>query len=298
MAALTTSQLLTSIKTRAMLPDSSNGLTDARLLEMATEELQLELLQLIRSVREEFYVTSKSYAVTANQALYAIPSRASGLVLRDVQLISGTSVRSIEPVAREDVTTTQAGSPSAYYFEHQYVVLYPTPSSTNGDLLRLSYFFRPSALTPVSSAASISAIDVNTNTITVNTVPTSWSTGTEVDFVSKTPPYANVAIDQAITGISGSDITFASLPEDLAVGDYVALAEYSPLAQVPVEFQVILAQMTACRALEALGQLDQLQAAEAKLQRYKQAAINLVSPRNEGSLKKVISNNWTSGGSR
>lgn len=294
MAAYTTSQLLTSIKTRAMLPDSLNGLSDTRLLELATEELQLELLQTIRSVREEFYVTSKDYVITKDHAAYVMPSRASGLVLRDVQIVTSSGVASLNPIAREAATSTTTGIPHSYYFEHNKVIVYPTPASTQ-DVLKLSYFFRPSALALLSASAAIAAIDPLTNIVSVSSIPSAWTTGTVVDFISQQSPYANVAVDYVISSVTGTDITFASLPDGLTIGDYICLAEFSCLPQVPVEFQVVLAQMTACRSLEALGQVDQLQLAEAKLKKYQDAAISFITPRNEGSNKKIVSNNWSNG---
>jgi hypothetical protein len=294
MASYTTTDFLASVRQRGALPtttNSNNVNNTSNLLALATEELHIKLLPLIMSVREEFYVAKKAYSITANQAEYAIPSRASGVVLRDVQMIVGTSIFSLEPVDSEHITTTAVGDPVGYYLEHQNVVLYPTPGST-ADTLRLRYFMRPSRLALTSACAQISAINTGTNTVTVSSVPSTWTTGTSVDFIKATPPYQNPAIDQSITGVSGSDITFASLPSDLAVGDWIALAEYTPIPQVPFEFQPVLAQMTVVKALEAIGDREGAAAAKDDLKTIQQAALMLVTPRVQGSNKKVIGRNW------
>lgn len=291
--AYTTDDLLSSIKSRGMLPDSINGLSSQILLDLATEELQLELMQMILSVREEFYVTKIEYPITAGIDAYRVPSRASGLVLRDTQVVSGTSIKPLNPIASESISTTQSGTPNSYYFQHDSVILYPSPSQTQ-DTLRLRYFWRPSRLALTSACGQITAIDLIGMTVTVSAIPSTWGIGTNLDFVSQTVPYTNVDINYPATDVTNNVITFASIPSTLTIGDWVAPAEYSPIAQVPQEFQVVLAQMACCRALEALGQTDQLQLAEAKLERFKMAAIELISPRNQGKPKKIINNSWSS----
>jgi hypothetical protein len=293
-ASYTTTDFLASVRARGAIPtttNSNNVNNTSNLLALATEELHIKLLPLIMSVREEFYVARKSHTITADQDTYAIPSRASGVVLRDVQIIVGNDIRSLEPVDSERISTTSSGDPEGYYLEHQNVVLYPTPNSTTGTL-RLRYFMRPSRLALTSACAQISAINTSTNTVTVNTVPSSWASTTVVDFIKATPPYQHLAIDQSISSVAGSTITFASLPSDLAVNDWIALAEYTPIPQIPFEFHPVLAQMTVVKALESVGDREGAAAAKRDLDEIKQNAIQLVTPRVQGSNKKVIGRNW------
>ena len=294
MASYTTTDFLASVRQRGSIPtttNTNNVNSTANLLNLATEELHIRLLPLIMSVRAEYYVYPKTYSITANQSDYAIPSRASGLVLRDVQIIEGTSIRSLSEIPTENISTTSTGTVEGYYLEHQNVVLYPTPATTSGTL-KLRYYIRPSRLAATSDCAQITAINTGTNTVTVSSVPSTWTTGTDVDFVSATVPYQCRAIDQDISSVSGSDILFASLPTGLAVGDWVALAEYSPIPQVPFEFLPVLSQMTVVKALESLGDSTGGARAAKDLEQIQANALLLVTPRNHGEPTRVTPTRW------
>jgi hypothetical protein len=292
-ASYTTTNFLSSVRQRGSIPtttNTNNVNSTTNLLSMATEEMHLTLLPMILAAREEYYVATKDHTITADQSAYAIPTRGIGQVLRDVQIVEGTAVRSLPRIEVEDITTTATGTPQAYYLKHDKVVLYPTPGSTTGTL-RLNYFLRPGRLAAVADCAQISAIDTGTNTITVSSIPSSWVTGNDVDLIAGDSPYQYRAIDQDTT-ITGSTIVLSSLPSDLAVGDWVALADYSPIPQVPYEFQPLLAQITVVKALESIGDTEGLKTAKKALEELQRAALTLISPRNQGEPKKVNSRRW------
>jgi len=292
----TTTDLLSSIRQRGSIPtttNTNNVNSTSNLLVLATEELHTRLLPLLMATRSEFFVAPipDDQAVTANQSAYPISSRAVGMILRDVQLIDGSSVRSLRQIDSDQITTTSTGAVEGYYLQHNNVILYPTPSSTSGTL-RLRYFVRPSRLAATSACAQISAINAVTNTVTVNSLPSTWAVGNDMDMVSGSVPYQCRVMNKAITAISGSDVTFAALPTGLAVGDWLALAEYTPIPQIPFEFQPVLAQMTVVKALEALGDNDGVKRAMNDLQILQQNALLLVTPRNHGENKKVVATRW------
>lgn len=292
--AYTTSDLLTSIRNRGNIPATSNDdnvNSNANLLNIATEQLHTKLYPILLSAREEFYVTRKDFTITASQSEYVIPSRASGMVLRDVQIINGTEVKSLTIMDSEQISTTSTGTIEGYYLEHNKIILYPTPATTDGTL-RVRYFIRPGRLVATSSCAQISTIDTNNNQVTVVSLPTTMTTGTSIDFIASTAPYANLAIDQAITNVSSTTLTFSSLPTGLAVGDWVALAEYSPIPQIPYEFHAILAQLTVTKTLEAMGDREAASLAFKDVQADLENMLKLVTPRNQGERKKVINRNW------
>lgn len=295
MAAYTTTDLITSIRNRGNIPYTSNDNnvnSDTNLLITATEQLLIKLYPLLQSTREEFYVARKSFTITADQSEYVIPSRASGLVVRDIQLIDGNNISSLPIIDSERISTTTSGTVEGYYLEHNKIILYPTPATTSGTL-RVRYFLRPSRLAATSDCAQIASINTGSNQFTVTSIPTSWATGSVIDIIQQSAPYANLAIDQTTTSISSTTITLASLPSTLAVGDWVALAEYTPIPQVPMEFQAILAQLTVVKTLEAMGDREAAAYAFKDLQTDLTNMMTLVTPRNQGERKKVISRSWT-----
>ena len=294
MAVYTTSSLLSAVRRRGSIPtttNSSNVNSTASLLELATEEFHNTLLPLIMSTREEWYVFADTQAITANKSNYRINSRAAGLVSRDLLLKKDSTQESLGPVQREFITDTSTGSPQGYYLEHNDVVLYPTPNTTTGTLV-MPIYLRPSTLVATTACAVITAIDTGAGTVTVASIPSAWTTSDEFDFVNKKSPYEPHAIDQTSTLISGTTMTFSSLPSDLVVGDYVTLADETCLPQLPREFQSVLAQLVVVRALEALGDREGSKQAYANYQSLQESALKLITPRVHGERKVVIQRNW------
>jgi hypothetical protein len=98
------------------------------------------------------------------------------------------------------------------------------------------------------------------------------------------------AEDIVNTNVSGTSITFtaADLPSDLAVGDYVALSNQTPVVQLPDEFHQCLSQAVICRVLEALGDSDMYSIAADRLNKKIEAAQQLLTPRVESELPVVV----------
>lgn len=291
----TTNDLLVSVRNRGSIPSTTNDNnvnSNQNLLNIATEQLHTKLYPLLQSTREEFYVAPpKDYAITANQAEYEIPSRASGLVCRDVLLIKGNQIISLPLKEREYIKTSDTGDVEGFYFRHNKVVLYKTPSTTQ-NTLRLIYYLRPSRLAVTTDCAQIASIDTGANTVTVSSIPSTWAANTEVDFVEATSPYAPLEIDQTITNVASTTITFSSLPDNLAVGDWLAPAGYTPIPQVPFEMLPILAQLTVVKTLEAMGDREGAKHAYTDLQTDLENMMKLIQPRSHGENKKIIQRSW------
>ena len=294
MSSYTTSDFLASVRNRGNIPTTSNSNNvngTANLLRVATEELHIKLVPMIMGAREEFYVTHTDYAITADQAEYEIPLRSMGMTLRDVQVVEGTQIRSLPPIDSEQVETTSTGPLQGYYIEHNNVILYPAPQSTAGTL-RLRYFARPSALAATSDCAQISSVDTVTGTITVSTIPSSWTANSVVDFVRQSIPHNCSAVDQTPVSVVGTTLVFATLPAGLAVGDWVALSETTPIPQLPREFQPVLAQMTVVKVLEANGDKDGAMIAGKDFEMLRDFALKLIQPRVVGERKKIVPRRW------
>lgn len=290
MAAYTTDDLLTTVKNRGMLPDASTGsLSSATLLQFGSEELQGPLVTLILSAREKYYETYSDTNVTAAQAVYAIPDRAVGGVLSAVQYFYQNQVMALIPIDPSSITTTNTSIyPYGFYFQNNSIVLYPTPNTTQGTL-RQRYFQRPSRLDLVTNCALITAFDPIALTVTVASVPTSWATGTICDFVPKSLPYTPYGLNTALSGVTGTTISLVALPTGIAVGDYIATAGMTPIPEIPYEFFQVLAQMVVCKALEAIGDAQNLQFAQSNMKSYMDSALRTITPRDQTGPKKVVS---------
>ncbi len=288
MSQWTTLDLLTTIKSRAMIPDASSGsLGPATLINFATEELLITLVPMIIGVRERYYETFSDTTLTSTLTSIPIPSRAIGGAVSSVQYVNGTYIRQLLPIDPSTVVTTVRGTPTNYYFENNSIVPYPLPQSTTGTI-RMRYFQRPNRLEQTTNCAQITTFDATT--VTCAAVPSTWSSSSVVDFIPKTQAQATpYAVDKAVTNVASNVLTFAAVPSATAIGDWVALSEYTPIPEIPFEFQAVLAQATACKALEAIKDRPGLEDATKALMIYQKAAVAMMTPRDQNGPKKVVS---------
>jgi hypothetical protein len=285
----TTDDLVASIRVRGRVPTSQTTFTDARIRKLCDEEIGLGLLPQILAVRENYYVRDHEYNITSGQSEYRIPSRAVGVKLKGVFYVdpSGNECP-IPQIPFEERGFYQSGNQSmpVFYIKANSVVLVPEPTSTSGTL-KLSYFIRPNSLVAVSAAGEITAIDTALNTVTVSTIPSTFSVGDEMDFIKHDGGFECIAINQSITAINSTTISFASLPSGLEIGDYVSLAGETPIPQIPAELHPVLALRVVVSVLESLGFVNEMKAAQAKLQEAEKATDVLIAPRADSNAKKI-----------
>lgn len=297
MATYDTSELIATIKTKALVPTNQSTFTNAQILKIADEELQMGIVPLIKEAREEYFVTYEDYTLVTGQKEYQIPSRAVGSTLSDIIIIDtqGNSMYSVPLLEASQVP--DRNDPFGFntgiiaYLQANNVVLNPAPDSFVGGYLRLKYVERRNNLVETSAAGRIDAINTSLNQVTLGNVPSTFNTQQIYDFVKAKPGFDNLDTDVAVTGISGSVFTFSSLPSNLSVGDYLCLAGESPVPQIPVEFHMVLAQRVIVRMLEALGDTNGVQIARSQLESLQRSALKLITPRVMGEAKKIVNTN-------
>lgn len=290
-----TTELISSIQRRAAVPLAQGTFSSTDFYSIIDEVIESKLMPLVLSNLEEFYVADYPYNITAGVKAYQIPARATGVKLRDVQVISSTNPDSIAPLDRLDVADLyvsggMAGAlrqKSGFYLKGNSVIIYPTPTVTK-DILNLEYYTRPSSCVDPTVCAQITAIDLVGNTVTVLGLPANITTATLVDFVKATPGFECTAIDQTITNIATNVLTFSvALPTSLSVGDYVCQATKSCVVQAPQELLPLVAQYGAVQVLSGQGDLQALQDARSELEKLEKNAMMLISPRVDGKPKRV-----------
>jgi hypothetical protein len=287
----TTQNLLDSIARRSFAPTNQLTFQNQEILEMADEETQITILPQILAVREEYFVGYKDYPILAGKSAYDIPARAIGLIVREVQIInSSNSVMDIPRMEPEEISTYSPGSISAFYLRANQVVLNRTPTSTQSTL-RLYFFLRPGDLVETSQTAVVSNIDPINKIVTVGTIPNTWATGMIFDFLKQDGGHDYLTIDNTATNVSSNQLTFDSLPENLRVGDYVALQGQSSLVQLPPEYRSVLAQLVAATMLANMNQPGADMAAQKAVTMLK-AAQGLITPRVHGEDRTIQPVNW------
>lgn len=300
MADYTATALIASLRRRGWLPAAS-ALTTADCLAILNEEARVYLTALLKSVREEYLVREADYDVplVAGTARYRMPTRCVANALRSVHVLDGQS--NPRPLTRVEPENQHgypgSGSPVGYMLRGGTLQLLPTPGG--GGTLRLGYLQRLSQVVDASACGRVTAINTGTGAVTVSAAPATFVTTASgvplYDFVRGTPAFESLAVDQSAT-VAGTILTFATVPAELAVGDYVALAGETPIPQVPLECHALLAQRAVVVLLEATGS-PRLEAARRILEGedgkggMQADVMRLLSPRVTGSTRPLVNPN-------
>ena len=299
----TTTELIKSLKRRASMPTSQSTFLPVDFVALMNDEMHSVLLPRIKDTREEYFVTYTDTALVDGQSSYTIPSRAAGNSLRDVVLVDVNGKESPLPrLAPEDVKETNSNFQGTTLIGHilrdNKIIVIPEPANpAAGDAVRFYFERRPNNLILESAAAQITAINSGTRQVTVTNQPSAWTAALDYDVISNAPPFSSIADDQGISAIGSNILTFDSLPTGIAVGQWIAPAGESPIPQLPYEAHHVLAQLGAVKALEILGKPSEVKIARESAGEMLRFFISLITPRNDGSQKKIVNRNSLFGGS-
>lgn len=295
--SLLASELISSVKRRASIPDSQIDLTDQDILDMCNEELMDSVVPQILQFHEEFFTYIKDAALVADQSNYKIPYRAIGRKIRDLKYRDNTNdtgtLYSMTRILPEDRAYFKAGyTPyKAFYFQGDEIVIVPHVGPTPTGELVIDFFMRPNKIVLESRCAIITDIDTDTGVITVDAIPTNLLTG-EIDFVEVHPGHRLLGYDIIPTDIDPLNLlitvpTTSDGLTKLVVGDYICSAGESPVAQIPSELQSLLAERGAARCLASLGHQENLQASNQKIAELEQKSGSLIDNRSDGQPIKL-----------
>lgn len=285
----TTATFIANVQRLGAIPQSQATFQPSDILSMADREIQSNLLPMIMKTRESYYSYDYSFAITGTNP-YAIPARAIAAKVQNLYVSnSATGFRFNMSLETEnevnDITQPFSGEPS-FFFKGNYVWLSP-PQPSNFDMLTMSIFIRPNQCVEISACAMV--LSIAGNVVTVNAVPSTFSTSTPLDIINGNPHFDCYAIDQMPTAINGSanTITFSALPSQLQYGDWISLQHQTPVIQIPLDLYPILEQRVANSFLQSQGFSQALQAGKAALTEMADSSV-LISPRSERNFKKIV----------
>lgn len=280
---LTTSSLLDDLKLAGSFPDGM--FADADYISFLNTGFFSEIVPFIMRHREEFFVTFTDYSYSNS---IAIPSDAISQKLRDVIRVdsSGNFLGNIPRLTLEEMTGYNRSytEPVGFYLEDNSIKFYPTDSIS--DTIRVYYFQRPNKMELESNCmelTSISGADAS------GTVPSTWTTNTEISVVSKTQPYT-VDDTYTISAVDTSAGTITLSSSGFAEGDFICPVGYTAIPKIPLELRDCLIQAGIVNALVSLKDASGLKMARDEFYIALENASGLISPRVEGEVKKIVNN--------
>lgn len=299
----TARSLVASAYRKTLAPNAAGALQPGDVITMLSEEVNSTIVPLVLAAQEEFFVKNYDQPVVANQYEYIIPARAAFASWRDVVFVDSMgneiNMTNLSPEYLK-LTYPAGGGPPLYVFgfimQNDKVILYPPNGGTPTQYqLRQKAMRKPNDLISTDDAGQISTIDTVTGDVVLTNCPAEWTTSTTFDIIPNAPQFTSRGDDAAISAIDTVTkvLTFSDLDlvADMEVGDWVAPAMLSPIPQIPYGMFPLLAQRGAIRILESMGDTQNLQVAE---RRYADMAADFartVSPRVEGTPKKIVNRN-------
>lgn len=304
MIDFTVDAMIEDIKRHGSIPSNQRLLSDEDFLDFLNHNQRVYMIPAIMKNREEFFVSTFDQPVNANGDPYELPERGIAHKIRKACLVDAnnneTMLPRIEPENKiwNDVTAWWPGSKSGYYFEGEQIFLTPN-MNISFSILRLKYFRKPNWLTFRENCAQVTAIDTGTGVITCDSLPSTFVNGFVIDFIKSKPTFRSHSDDVTISAVSGSQFTVSlDVAAKIEVGDYACPAGESCVAQYPEELYPILTQLGLVDALKAMKDSEGAQAAESELAEMEESLNTLISNRDQGAPRKIVSRRglWNTGG--
>lgn len=301
-----TDTLLPTLRLLPLMPSVQALFDDANLLTIMTFEMTSKIVPLIDNQAEEYFIHIDDLPYSTSQTVYSIPSRALAGKLRSVSFVdpNNNEVR-IPRLRLEDImsnvnATGLAINPAlwGFYLRNNKVVLYlgsTTGSSSSFQYLRLRYVRQPNQL--VLSTACGEVVSIAGDVVTVDAIPSTFTTSETYDLISNSPQMFDSLLDDATvtainTGTNAITFTTGTVPSDLAAGDWICLANQSPIPQIPYSpgFDLLL-QLSAAKCLEIHGDTQGFNVAMSQAADMKNYFISVITPRVDGNVVRLTTPN-------
>ena len=282
----TTRRLINSIEVNSSMPLAPETFDRVDLLNIADEQMIATLVPTLLRIKGKYKVHSYDYTMTS-ETTYAIPPDASGQILMTVVRVHN-NVESDIPMldVSETRNNTFAGTGLyGFWIEDNNIRLYN--SSVVGDVLRIYYYVKPNKLVQIEEAAQVTEIDGYT--VTVAGVPLDWEGGEEINVIHGKPGF-ETKLKTVLTSIAGNDFVLEETT-GIAVGDWIALIDESPIPQIPHEMHPLLSQAVIVKLLESLGDLETFKACASVYVAMEKNLISLMAPRVSLKRQKILTNN-------
>ena len=301
--ALTTTKLIEHVVRKASLPLTRTSLLTDDILAFANEELDSTIVPYIMSHKSEYFLSTKIVPLETGLSVYQIPDRAMGNKLRDVSFLdSQGNVYELTQVFVDDEGQYNSSlnnplgsnmfAQAKFYMENDTVVLVPRRQNVvAGGSLKFTFYLRQSELISETDAGRISAVNLTTGVVTISNLPSTFTLTSEYDIVQAKTPFKCTSLNIVPTAFDSAakTVTFNIIDLDthLKVGDYLCLAEETPIPQIPVEIHSLLAQKVVCRCLESMGDQNGLAAAMVRVKEMEESLGGLIATRVEAAAIKV-----------
>lgn len=294
---LNSTKLISTIKRRAFIPNDQVTFSNDDFLEMATEEINIGLMEQIMEARGDYCVDFVDVAIEQDVLEYEIPNRAHGDKLRSLSVVDGNGDVIVDTLNQIQLDLPSEMRTANTFFLRNNKVVLDKNLIVPQTFLRMSFYMRPNKLVQVSRAATITSVADNgdgTTSLSCPSLPAHFTSSIQYDIVSNKSPNKIISFDITLAAINLTTKTL-TIPtthaKDVVAGCYITQAEETIVPNVPTEYHPVIAQKVAVACLEAMGDEQNKQSAERKLAQMEKSVLKIVTNRVEGQPKKIRQTN-------
>lgn len=276
------------------------------LLPLLDQHLRTVITPRLLDAGADYLAATQSYAVTAGQGTYRLPTRS--LRLLEVSLLdsNGRPMACFSRATSTQVTKFRSygrvrptGIPEFWWFEASAVQVYPSPQTTDGSTLVLRYARRPSRLVDPATVGVVTGVSTVSGVTQAAFEPdelfgTLTGIPRPVDVVKGSPGFESLGDNVAgtiVSVFSNYAYRMPGLYPTLEVGDYLCPVGTSPVPQVPLDYLTALERSVTAQLLRSNGDLEAAAAAEADMRATLESAASDFSPRADEAAT-VVQQDW------
>jgi hypothetical protein len=285
--------LIANVKRRTMTPTSQNTFLNTDFCGMLTDEMQSLLVPLIMELDSNYFLDHQDYAINGTDTSYLIPPRAINQTIKSLEVYNpqdGSYYRPPQVDSGQWGFQSLSNTTTSFWVENNSCIFNVAPVQTNA-VVRMFYWRRPNNIVLPTQAGKITAIDLDNNTITVNNVGGAWDANTQFDIIQGGGGFRSLGDSLSVTSVSGYNLIFTSIPTGVSLGDWVAEAGESPIAQIPYEAQHVLCQAVAVKLLEAMSDTNMIKFSQQKLSELQTHLESVMKSRIQKQPLKIINKN-------
>lgn len=258
------SELVAAIRDSAMLSTADDVFTAVRLRQELTDAIRTLFGKDVATTRCGYWRKVYETTTTSGRSRYRLPPRAVVGAVESIEVPEMGGLR--------------------FDFEGDQIVFIDENGTAQapdaGLTLRMRYLLRPSQIVEEQTAGRVTAVDINSRVVTVNSLPVNRvttatiATNDKLDIVHPNGWHELAVVDIAAT-IAGLNVTFPSTADlsDVEVGDYVRAADQTEWPCLPEDYHRTLVDAVCFKALRSKNMLTKAkpyaETVAAELERFK-----------------------------
>lgn len=296
----TVDDIVSNVIASTRLPLSQTTFTPLNIITFMQDEQQITIENMIRKVREDYWLTDYDQAITTNVYTYAMPPRCAYGALRNFVFVDASGNEITLPHLDPDQIASPAFngySPSwqgqGAFLKNNRVILWPQNSVNTAYQLRQKYDRRPNSLTSSDNCMQITGVNVSTNQISFVGSPP-FTNGQLLDIIGITGQFVSQGDDLLISTVVGSTVTFSSttpISSSVTVGSWACPSGLTCIPQLPAEGYSLLMARGMLRIAAALQNSNLFQVASKMSEDAASKIIEMITPRISGNPRKFVSRN-------